>query len=77
MKAESRADDLHHIELIERELADLGTECRRAVTLLERLRKARATGRDVSDVIGELGAVIIHLHVHTKGLDRMLDELDD
>jgi hypothetical protein len=25
---------------------------------------------------GELGAVIVHLHVHTKGLDRMLDELD-
>ena len=77
MKAAVRSDRAHRIVLIERELEDLGSECRRAATLLDRLRRARAAGRDASDVIGELGAVIVHLHMHTKGLDRMLDELDE
>jgi len=38
--------------------------------------KARTKGRDVSGVLGELGAAVVHLHVHTKGLDRLIDELD-
>jgi len=26
--------------------------------------------------LGELGASVLHLHVHTKGLDKLIDVLD-
>ena len=76
MKAAARTAKTHRIELIEAELAELGEECARVVMLLRRLAKARSRGRDVSGVLGELGAAVVHLHVHTKGLDRLIDELD-
>jgi len=76
MKAVARTAKTHRIELIEAELAELGEECARVVMLLRRLAKARSRGRDVSGVLGELGAAVVHLHVHTKGLDRLIDELD-
>jgi len=44
--------------------------------LLQRLARARTKGRDASGVLGELGAAVVHLHVHTKGLDRLIDELE-
>ena len=76
MKAAARTAKTHRIELIEVELAELGEECARVVMLLQRLARARTKGRDVSGVLGELGAAVVHLHVHTKGLDRLIDELD-
>ena len=76
MKAAARTGKTHRIELIEAELAELGEECARVVMLLRRLAKARSRGRDVSGVLGELVAAVVHLHVHTKGLDRLIDELD-
>ena len=76
MKAAARTGKAHRIELIEAELAELGEECARVVMLLQRLARARTKGRDVSGVLGELGAAVVHLHVHTKGLDRLIDELE-
>ena len=76
MKAAARTAKTHRIELIEVELAELGEECARVVMLLQHLAKARTKGRDVSGVLGELGAAVVHLHVHTKGLDRLIDELE-
>ena len=37
------------------------------------LAKARALGRDCSDILGELSAIVLHLHAHTKGLDEIID----
>ena len=31
--------------------------------------------RDVSEILGELSAIVTHLHVHTKGLDELIDNL--
>jgi len=55
------------------ELAELGEECARVLLLLQRLSKARGSGRDPSEVLGELSATVLHLHAHTKGLDRLID----
>jgi hypothetical protein len=66
----------HDIGLVERELAELGEECARVQKLLQRLAAARRAGRDRGAIIGELGASVLHLHVHTKGLDGWLDVLE-
>ncbi len=60
---------------VDGELAELGEECARVLLLLQRLAKARALGRDASDVLGELSAIVLHLHAHTKGLDELIDRL--
>ena len=75
MRVASAADRRHEMDLIERELAELGEECSRVVRLLRQLAKRRALGRDTAEAAGELGAAIIHLHVHTDGLDDLLDRL--
>lgn len=75
MRATARKAGSHQIALIERELAELGKECARVVTLLGRLAKVKADGRDPSEILGELQAIVLHLHVHTKGLDDLIDEL--
>ena len=62
-------------EPVESELAELGEECARVLLLLQRLAKARAQGKDCSEILGELSATVLHLHVHTKGLDELIDDL--
>jgi hypothetical protein len=62
-------------DFVEGELGELGEECARVLLLLQRLARARAQGRDASDVLGELSAIVTHLHVHTKGLDELIDNL--
>jgi hypothetical protein len=66
----------HEKELIERELLELREECVRVVRLLAQRAKKRALGRDTANIVGDLGAAIVHLHVHTDGLDELLDRLD-
>lgn len=61
-------------EPLEAELAELGEECARVLLLLQRLAKARASGSDPSEVLGELSATVLHLHAHTDGLDEAIDE---
>jgi hypothetical protein len=60
---------------VDGELAELGEECARVLLLLQRLAKARSLNRDASEILGELSAIITHLHVHTKGLDELLENL--
>jgi hypothetical protein len=66
----------HKRALIERELVELDEECACARRLLRRLAAARRSGRSRGAILGELGASVLHLHVHTKGLDVLLDELE-
>jgi len=66
----------HDVALVERELAELGEECARVRRLLQRLATARRAGRDRGAILGELGVSVLHLHVHTKGLDGLLDVLE-
>ncbi len=67
--------DAHRIALIERELAELDAECARVRQLLQRLALARRDGRGTGAILGELGAAVLHLHVHTRGLDALIDEV--
>ena len=60
---------------VEAELSELGEECARVLLLLQRLARVRIQGRDASEVLGELSAIVTHLHAHTKGLDELIDDL--
>jgi hypothetical protein len=75
MRAEARKTQSTRRELVDVELAELGEECARVLMLLQRLAKARAAGKPVDSVLGELGASVVHLHAHTKGLDSLLERL--
>ena len=75
MKVSARTARAHETDLIESELAELGEECARVLILLRRLARARAAARGTGAILGELGAVVIHLHAHTKGLDKLIDRL--
>jgi hypothetical protein len=75
MRKTARALHAEQADFVERELNELGEECARVLLLLERLTRARAQGRDASEVLGELSAIVTHLHVHTKGLDELIDSL--
>jgi hypothetical protein len=76
MKATARTVHARRVDPVERELAELGEECARVLLLLQRLAKARATDSDASEILGELSATILHLNVHTKGMDRLIDSLE-
>jgi len=75
MKKTAQVVKTDRADPVEGELAELGEECARVLLLLQRLAKARASGRDASEVLGELSAIVLHLHVHTKGLDELIDGL--
>jgi hypothetical protein len=66
---------VHEPDPIEGELAELGEECARVLLLLQRLAKARALRKDSGDILGELSAIVLHLHAHTQGLDEVIDAL--
>jgi len=76
MKKSAQAAKVRQTDPVEGELAELGEECARVLLLLQRLAKARAQARGASDVLGELSAIVVHLHAHTKGLDEFIDNLD-
>lgn len=67
---------VHETDPVEAELAELGEECARVLLLLQRLAKNRALRRECSDILGELSAIVLHLHAHTHGLDEVIDGLD-
>jgi hypothetical protein len=77
VKPDPRTARREQREYIERELRDLGRECARVVKLLERLDRYRAAGQNAGDILGELGASVLHLHAHTDGLVDLIDELPD
>ena len=75
MKRSGATAKVQQPDATEAELAELGEECARVLLLLQGLAKARALRRDPSEVLGELSATVLHLHVHTKGLDDVIDGL--
>jgi hypothetical protein len=76
MRATVRTVHAKSVDPVERELAELGEECARVLLLLQRLAKARAMDTDASEILGELSATVLHLNVHTKGLDKIIDDLE-
>lgn len=61
-------------ELLDALLAELGEECERTLKLLEKLRGKRNGKVRRSDVLAELSASILHLHIHTEDLNKLIDE---
>ena len=76
MRATARTVQAKAVDPVERELAELGEECARVVLLLQRLAKARVTNADASEILGEVSATVLHLNVLTKGLDKLIDDLE-
>ena len=76
MRAIARTAQAKALDPVERELAELGEECARVLLLLQRFAKARLTDTDASEILGELSATVLHLNVHTKGLDKLIDDLE-
>ena len=74
-KRTARAIQTEKADFVDEELSELGEECARVLLLLQRLARARAQGGDTSEVLGELSAIVTHLHAHTKGLDELIDNL--
>jgi hypothetical protein len=55
-------------------LRELSEECERVVELVQRLDGGGHSARELDEILGELSAAVLHLHAHTKGLDRYLCE---
>jgi hypothetical protein len=55
-------------------LSELGEECERVLKLLAQLERPGISEAQVETVLGELGAAVLHLHEHTRGLETALDE---
>lgn len=72
-KKTARAMPATQADFLDGELSELGEECARVLLLLQRLTRARVQKRDASELLGELSAIVTHLHAHTKGLDELID----
>ncbi len=46
------------------------------IDLIQRLESGPCSARERDAILGELSAAALHLHAHTKGLDRYLCEAD-
>ena len=55
-------------------LAELGEGCQQTLKLLARLEMPGLNERQMDDLLGELSALIVHLHEHTRGLDKIIDK---
>ena len=56
-------------------LNELGEECQNVLKLLAQLELSGLSKAQVEDLLGDLSAAVLHLHVHTRGLDALiLDE---
>ncbi len=54
-------------------LAELGEACQQTLKLLAQLEMPGLNERQIDDLLGELSALIVHLHEHTRGLDKIID----
>ncbi len=57
-------------------LRELREECETVIDLIQRLESGPRSARERDAILGELSAAVLHLHAHTKGLDRYLCEAD-
>jgi len=55
-------------------LRELREECETVIGLICRLETRPQSPKKRDDLLGELSAAVLHLHVHTKGLDEILCE---
>ena len=53
-------------------LRELRDECETVVDLIHRLEARPRSARERDEILGDLSAAVLHLHVHTKGLDEFL-----
>ena len=57
-------------------LGELREECEHVASLIRRLEAHPSSAKERNDIFGELGAAIVHLHMHTAGLDEFLGDVD-
>ena len=57
-------------------LRELREECQNVVELINRLKARPQGARERDEILGELSAAVLHLHVHTKGLDEYICEAE-
>ncbi len=55
-------------------LGELGDACQKTLKLLAQLEMPGLNERQIDDLLGELSALIVHLHEHTRGLDKIIDK---
>jgi hypothetical protein len=54
-------------------LAELEEQCQETLKLLAQLETPGLGEEQVETILGELSACVLHLHEHTRGLDRTID----
>ena len=54
-------------------LSELQGACQQVLKVLAQLETPDLTGKQVDEILGELSALIVHLHGHTRGLDEVID----
>lgn len=61
-------------ETLDMLLDERAEECERTVKLRAKLRTRHNENSRRSDVLAELSAALLHLHIHTKDLNKLIDE---
>lgn len=54
-------------------LGELQEVCQQVLRSLAQLETPGLTDRQVDEILGELSALVVHLHGHTRGLDEVVD----
>lgn len=54
-------------------LGELQEVCQQLLKLLAQLDPPGLTEKQVDEILGELSALVVHLHGHTQGLDEVID----
>lgn len=60
------SDTLTHL------LDELGDECERVLRLLAQLHTGRLSTEQIEDILADLTASVIHLHLHTKDMPEVI-----
>ena len=57
-------------------LGELREECEHVASLVRRLEAYSSSAKERNQIFGELGAAMLHLHMHPAGLDEFLGDVD-
>jgi hypothetical protein len=55
-------------------LEELGEECWNISKLLAQLKMRHLSAEQIEDILAELTGSVVHLHVHTDGLDDLISD---
>ncbi len=55
-------------------LLELGDACQQILKVLAQLEMPGLNEKQVDELLGELSALIVHLHEHTRGLSDLIDK---